>query len=490
MARGLTLALAAVVAVQLAGATFDYDLFGTPLVIYPPTFYNAPDYFQPFLHNSGGDSPQAIRIAVERALPCPAEGFYANPTNCSQFYRCVDHIGTGQWFVRYVFECRKGHVFAEGVATCLPGTCDGTQPPAKPITPILPITPVLPPVQPPVLPVEPPVQPPIDPITPVLPPFEPPTDSPTDDMPTTLPPVDGTEPPQPPITDSPQPPVPDPPQPPTQPDPNCFGQYIQHEKFCNSYIRCNVTSQRYICPPGTVFDEPRQMCRISAGDESLCAGKTIAAFPYFLRAELVEGHILLPDDFVLRPLNPFEPQTLPLPSPAFSPFEVDLRKPLSPPIPGSVPANSPSLKTPANPSFSRPGPPPPSSFGSPSSSFSRPGSTFSPSFPFGSPNLEFSRPGSRGSSPSRSPFPASSPSLTFTGNQPSRSSPFSSLPADTQSLNVLSSSVYSPLSVPSPYSAGPLSINNVRRPSSHLHFPHFTPYGLPEYHPYNMVWRR
>lgn len=198
---------------------------------------------------------------------------------------------------------------------------------------------------------------------------------------------------------------------------------------------------------------------------------------------------MLPDDYVLRPLNPFQPQTLPLQAPDLSPFQIDLRnQPLAPPIAGSVPANSPSLRTPANPSVSQPGPPP-SSVGSSSSSFSRPGSPI-PASPFRSPSPTFSRPGSPVSSPSQSPFPANSPSLTFTGNQPSRFSPFSPFPADTQGLNVLSSSAYSPQSVPSPYSAGPLSINNVRRPSGHLHFPHFTPFGLPEYHPYHMEWRR
>ncbi|KAG0710612.1 hypothetical protein GWK47_022413 [Chionoecetes opilio] len=179
-----------------------------------------------------GDSAGPVRAVgkvVNPLLPCPAAGFYSHPTNCSRFYRCVDHSGSGRFFVRHVFEC-PAVIFAESLEV-LVMALEALHEEAKPLGHKLIYC-------------------------------------------------------------------------------DCEGPYLQHEKYCNVYRRCNDTVQRYICPLGTVFDQSRQMCRISAADEVLCAGKTIAQLPLFLRAEVVEGHILLPHDFILRPLRHFLTQPL------------------------------------------------------------------------------------------------------------------------------------------------------------------------------------
>jgi len=62
--------------------------------------------------------------------PCPHDGFFAHPTSCSRFYRCVDHSGSGksQFFSRYLFQCPSGQVFAVQTQTCVTAPCEDDYP--------------------------------------------------------------------------------------------------------------------------------------------------------------------------------------------------------------------------------------------------------------------------------------------------------------------------------------------------------------------------
>ncbi|XP_042868783.1 extensin-like [Penaeus japonicus] len=271
-------------------------------------------------------------------LPCSTDGFYVHPTNCSMFYRCVDYAGTGINFLRYLFSCPTGHIFADDVSICIPGECDGdsetpapgetsTEAPAT-VEPAAPTETLLP------GPVEPSTDKPVEPVVPES--VEPVTDAPAPEEPSTNTPVqpavpDVTEP----STDAPvepsvgtpapeEPLVPDVPEPststpvePTIPEATepstvfpmeqttappmpvepsagnqeCMGQYIQHPEYCNVYYRCDDEKTLYICPAGTAFDQSRQMCRITAHDEGVCAG--LALMPTLLRMALHNGHLVL-----------------------------------------------------------------------------------------------------------------------------------------------------------------------------------------------------
>ncbi|KAK8376419.1 hypothetical protein O3P69_009810 [Scylla paramamosain] len=321
MARESSLVAVAVVLVGVlvggASAVFPYGYYGTPSVLYHP-YYSAPPISQPVTYTGLPMRPISLRAEEVMVLPCPGEGFFVHPTNSSRFYRCVDHTGTGRFFVRYIFECAPGFVFnpEPKVQTCMPGAgsvLGSTQPPTTGPSTDAPVPSTNPPVTPPST--DPPV------------PSVPPTDPPVPSVPPTDPPVT-----QPPVTDLPVPPT-ESTAPPT-PDDSCKGQYVQHEMYCNVYRRCNDTSKRYMCPQGTAFSEQRQMCRIGAADEELCVGKIVAAVSSQLRTELVDGHILLPDDAVLVPLL-----TSPLTASHVAPHILTLR---TPNVPQPHPYNFPS----------------------------------------------------------------------------------------------------------------------------------------------------
>lgn len=59
-------------------------------------------------------------------LECEKPGFFADPTNCSQFYRCVD-IGETGYFSTFAFECTSG-VFYEKSVSCIEGPCPNLGP--------------------------------------------------------------------------------------------------------------------------------------------------------------------------------------------------------------------------------------------------------------------------------------------------------------------------------------------------------------------------
>ena len=47
--------------------------------------------------------------------------------------RCVDYLGIGQVFSRYLFHCPRYHVFIIGKDTCVPGKCSDLQGLSRPI---------------------------------------------------------------------------------------------------------------------------------------------------------------------------------------------------------------------------------------------------------------------------------------------------------------------------------------------------------------------
>ncbi|XP_042207508.1 pollen-specific leucine-rich repeat extensin-like protein 2 [Homarus americanus] len=270
----------------------------TPTFFYTPTFHHTPSIFHPptlYSHEF-----LVTRLAADPSdanLPCDAKGFYIHPKNCSRFYRCVDYVGTGDLFSRYVFECPAGHVFAAVKATCVPGTCqDNLSPSMSPPTS--------------------PMQPPADTTQPpnVIPgevfstegPVPPQTEGPVPPQ-TEAPVPPQTEGPVPPQTEAPVPPQTEAPATGTTQVPSpqtCTGaRYVQHETHCNVYHPCDNDRLRYVCPAGTVFDQPRQMCRLSSFDEGLCTNKAILPVNY-LRTELVEGHLQLPESFEMPHVTP------------------------------------------------------------------------------------------------------------------------------------------------------------------------------------------
>ncbi|CAL4164769.1 unnamed protein product, partial [Meganyctiphanes norvegica] len=56
-------------------------------------------------------------------LPCPNEGFFQHPANCSRFYRCVDFHGYGLIYTRFVYECPKSLIFIAEKEQCSRGSC-------------------------------------------------------------------------------------------------------------------------------------------------------------------------------------------------------------------------------------------------------------------------------------------------------------------------------------------------------------------------------
>ncbi|XP_076053579.1 uncharacterized protein LOC143032596 [Oratosquilla oratoria] len=252
-------------------------------------------------------APVRIRADSLQLLPCPdGEGYYAYPTNCSMFYRCVDYEGSNTMFSRYAFLCPNNTVFLEGKDTCVPGRCemsliDPSRPPTNPVDPKFPVevatpatttsspspvttletsptspeTPDLDPVEVIVTSVPPPVDPievtglpddggSIDEVTmPLIPPTEVPvgTEVPGAETGSSVPAEgdisSGSE-----VEATNQ---------------TCDGStYVQHEKYCNLYYPCNDPLTQYACPGGTVFDQERSMCRISA------AGKHIPIYLVYL----------------------------------------------------------------------------------------------------------------------------------------------------------------------------------------------------------------
>ncbi|XP_071549579.1 uncharacterized protein Fnta isoform X1 [Panulirus ornatus] len=299
----------------------------TPTFFYSPVFRQAPTIF----HTPVSLLTQQLRPVTvvlrgrEGSLPCPAAGFYQHPTNCSRFYRCVDYLETGNYFSRYVFECPTGNVFTAGASTCVPGNCNRSVPTATPDSSTQPTDRT--PDQSTVAPIKPTTLFSVPPTTEFsVPPTTefsvPPTTEfsvpPTTDLPapsTTEPPAEGGEAevgvtelpgqvvnvPNTTVTETstPSPVTPTTDAPTTQ---SCTPQYVQHPSYCNVYVQCNNSKLLFVCPLGTAFDELRQMCRISAADESLCVGKAILQVS-FLRTEVVDGHIQLPESFELPPVD-------------------------------------------------------------------------------------------------------------------------------------------------------------------------------------------
>ncbi|KAG7154463.1 putative vegetative cell wall protein gp1-like 17 [Homarus americanus] len=365
----------------------------TPTFFYTPTFHHTPSIFHPptlYSHEF-----LVTRLAADPSdanLPCDAKGFYIHPKNCSRFYRCVDYVGTGDLFSRYVFECPAGHVFAAVKATCVPGTCQDNLSPS--------MSPPTSPMQPPADTTQPPNVIPGEVFStegPVPPQTEGPVPPPPCQTEGPVPPqTEGPVPPQtegpchpkqkalchpkqkalchpkqkalcaPPQTEGPVPPCATPNRRPRAtpnrspratpnrrpratpnrspratpnrspghrhhpgsftsgrklylrqlytglhtdsstlyPRQTCTGaRYVQHETHCNVYHPCDNDRLRYVCPAGTVFDQPRQMCRLSSFDEGLCTNKAILPVNY-LRTELVEGHLQLPESFEMPHVTP------------------------------------------------------------------------------------------------------------------------------------------------------------------------------------------
>lgn len=51
-------------------------------------------------------------------VECKKSGYFRNPSNCSKFYRCVNHDGDGKSFKIYHFECPSGLIFDEVLSVC------------------------------------------------------------------------------------------------------------------------------------------------------------------------------------------------------------------------------------------------------------------------------------------------------------------------------------------------------------------------------------
>lgn len=49
---------------------------------------------------------------------CKEEGFFADPQDCTKFYRCVDN-GESSKLTKYEFECGPGTAFSEETKTCV-----------------------------------------------------------------------------------------------------------------------------------------------------------------------------------------------------------------------------------------------------------------------------------------------------------------------------------------------------------------------------------
>lgn len=49
---------------------------------------------------------------------CTSEGFFADPNDCTRFYRCVDFEGDGS-FTRFDFQCGPGTMYHPELVTCV-----------------------------------------------------------------------------------------------------------------------------------------------------------------------------------------------------------------------------------------------------------------------------------------------------------------------------------------------------------------------------------
>nr|XP_026488378.1 uncharacterized protein LOC113395051 [Vanessa tameamea] len=71
-------------------------------------------------------------------ITCTKAGFYADPSDCKKFYRCVDWDSNGEKFSIFHFECGEGTIWDPSLETCNhidsvypPRTCNGTIPPKE-----------------------------------------------------------------------------------------------------------------------------------------------------------------------------------------------------------------------------------------------------------------------------------------------------------------------------------------------------------------------
>ena len=49
---------------------------------------------------------------------CTAEGFFVDPENCANFYRCVDFSGNATELTSFHFQCGAGTIFDESISVC------------------------------------------------------------------------------------------------------------------------------------------------------------------------------------------------------------------------------------------------------------------------------------------------------------------------------------------------------------------------------------
>ena len=54
----------------------------------------------------------------QRSFRCTSEGYFADPNDCTKFYRCVPNPGSPNYFDQYSFECPPGTAFDDRIKTC------------------------------------------------------------------------------------------------------------------------------------------------------------------------------------------------------------------------------------------------------------------------------------------------------------------------------------------------------------------------------------
>ncbi len=67
--------------------------------------------------DSKSPAPATDSNSTEVAGVCTAEGFFANPDDCTKFFRCVD-FGDGRDLTKFDFDCGPGTVFDDRYDTC------------------------------------------------------------------------------------------------------------------------------------------------------------------------------------------------------------------------------------------------------------------------------------------------------------------------------------------------------------------------------------
>ncbi|KAF4519953.1 hypothetical protein B566_EDAN005452, partial [Ephemera danica] len=189
-----------------------------------------------------------LRQSGRNGFECPDEGFFADPKDCSKFYRCVNY-GNGNGYAAFEFKCSEGTVFDESIIACnhpwaVNGPCSATQVSSGEM---------------------------------------------------------GAEQPHGPATGGKPPPTPAPePEPEPEPTdneiegastgsgsdsrPNCKEEgYFTDENDCRKFYRCVAVDTeghfdvyRFACGPGTVFDETKRVCAHPRDVEGRC-GVTEAA---------------------------------------------------------------------------------------------------------------------------------------------------------------------------------------------------------------------